>query len=220
MLYNLIEDKIDCDEYGKSTVSNIYLDTPDFLLIRNSIDAMAYKEKLRIRSYGVPTDDSRVFFEIKKKYKGIVYKRRLSLTCNQVSDYIENGIRPTDSQIMREIDWCMKIYENPKPKVVLSYEREAFYWKNDKDIRLTFDRNVRYRMNDLSLQKGSFGVRIIPENSILMEIKTPGSMPIELAEILSLCKIYPSSFSKYGKAYMHYIDNIEKKNDKGDIVYV
>ena len=121
---------------------------------------------------------------------------------------------------MREIDWCMKIYENPKPKVVLSYEREAFYWKNDKDIRLTFDRNVRYRMNDLSLQKGSSGVRIIPEDSILMEIKTPGSMPIELAEILSLCKIYPSSFSKYGKAYLHYINNIEKKNDKGDIVYV
>ena len=220
MLYNLIEDKIDCDEYGKSTVSNIYLDTPDFLLIRNSIDAKSYKEKLRIRSYGVPNDDSKVFFEIKKKYKGIVYKRRLSLTCNQVSDYIENGIRPTDSQIMREIDWCMKIYENPKPKVVLSYEREAFYWKNDKDIRLTFDRNVRYRMNDLSLQKGSSGVRIIPEDSILMEIKTPGSMPIELAEILSLCKIYPSSFSKYGKAYLHYINNIEKKNDKGDIVYV
>ena len=220
MLYNLIEDKIDCDEYGKSTVSNIYLDTPNFLLIRNSIDAMAYKEKLRIRSYGVPTDDSRVFFEIKKKYKGIVYKRRLSLTCNQVTDYIENGNRPTDSQIMREIDWCMKIYENPKPKVVLSYEREAFYWKNDKDIRLTFDRNVRYRMNDLSLQKGSSGVRIIPEDSILMEIKTPGSMPIELAEILSLCKIYPSSFSKYGKAYMHYINNIEKNNEEGDIVYV
>lgn len=220
MLYNLIEDKIDCDEYGKSTVSNIYLDTPNFLLIRNSIDAMTYKEKLRIRSYGVPTDDSRVFFEIKKKYKGIVYKRRLSLTCNQVSDYIENGNRPTDSQIMREIDWCMKIYENPKPKVVLSYEREAFYWKNDKDIRLTFDRNVRYRMNDLSLQKGSSGVRIIPEDSILMEIKTPGSMPIELAEILSLCKIYPSSFSKYGKAYMHYINNIEKNNEEGDIVYV
>ena len=220
MLYNLIEDKIYRDKYGKSTVSNIYLDTPNFLLIRNSIDAKAYKEKLRIRSYGVPTDDSRVFFEIKKKYKGIVYKRRLSLTCNQVSDYIENGIRPTDSQIMREIDWCMKIYENPKPKVVLSYEREAFYWKNDKDIRLTFDRNVRYRMNDLSLQKGSSGVRIIPEDSILMEIKTPGSMPIELAEILSLCKIYPSSFSKYGKAYLHYINNIEKKNDKGDIVYV
>lgn len=220
MLYNLIEDKIDCDEYGKSTVSNIYLDTPDFLLIRNSIDAKSYKEKLRIRSYGVPNDDSKVFFEIKKKYKGIVYKRRLSLTCNQVTDYIENGNRPTDSQIMREIDWCMKIYENPKPKVVLSYEREAFYWKNDKDIRLTFDRNVRYRMNDLSLQKGSSGVRIIPEDSILMEIKTPGSMPIELAEILSLCKIYPSSFSKYGKAYMHYINNIEKKNDKGDIVYV
>ena len=220
MLYNLIEDKIDCDEYGKSTVSNIYLDTPDFLLIRNSIDAKSYKEKLRIRSYGVPNDDSKVFFEIKKKYKGIVYKRRLSLTCNQVTDYIENGNRPTDSQIMREIDWCMKIYENPKPKVVLSYEREAFYWKNDKDIRLTFDRNVRYRMNDLSLQKGSSGVRIIPEDSILMEIKTPGSMPIELAEILSLCKIYPSSFSKYGKAYLHYINNIEKKNDKGDIVYV
>ena len=133
------------------------------------------------------------------------------MTYEQANDYIEKGIRPTDSQIMREIDWCMKIYNNPKPKVVLSYEREAFYWKNDKEVRLTFDRNVRYRMTDLSLQKGDFGENIIPNDRILMEIKTPGSMPVELAEILGECKIYPSSFSKYGKAYMNYIDSFLQK---------
>ena len=71
-LMERIGEQLEPDRYGKSTVCNLYLDTPDFLLIRNSIEAVSYKEKLRVRSYGIPKEDGTVFFEIKKKYKGTV----------------------------------------------------------------------------------------------------------------------------------------------------
>ena len=79
-LMPLIDEYMRGDEYGRSTICNIYFDTPSHMLIRNSIDKPVYKEKLRLRSYGVPDQDSNVFIEIKKKFKGIVYKRRINMT--------------------------------------------------------------------------------------------------------------------------------------------
>ena len=72
-LFAIIADKLVPDQYGRSTVCSLYLDTPDYLLIRNSIDAKAYKEKLRIRSYGAPKAEASVFFEIKKKTQAKKY---------------------------------------------------------------------------------------------------------------------------------------------------
>ena len=130
----LIGDKIIPDEHGKSTIQSLYLDTPDFRLIRASIDAKGYKEsvykeKLRLRSYGVPNDDSKVFLEIKKKFKGVVYKRRVSMRMAEAINYLENGVKPKDSQIMREIDYAMHYYGQPKPAALLCYEREAYWSK-------------------------------------------------------------------------------------------
>ena len=70
------------DEHGESTICNIYYDTHDFRLIRRSLEKPVYKEKLRLRSYGTASKDEKVFLELKKKYKGIVYKRRISLNCH------------------------------------------------------------------------------------------------------------------------------------------
>ena len=211
-LMSLISDRLSPDEFGQSTVMNVYLDTPSFLLIRNSIEAKNYKEKLRIRSYGIPNESSRVFLELKKKYDGVVYKRRLSLSYKSVCDYVNDGIPPDDSQIMREIDWCMNYYQRPMPKVVLSYEREAFFWKEDKSVRLTFDRNVRYRSDRLELALGDQGKSILSDGMVLMEIKTGGAMPLWLSGALDVCEIYPTSFSKYGRAYLDGL-SAEKANN-------
>lgn len=208
------EKKLTPDKFGKSTVMNIYLDTPSFLLIRNSIDAKGYKEKLRIRSYGVPDDNARVFFEIKKKHKGIVYKRRIDLPYQKVLDYIYRGEKPCNSQIMQEIDYAMKFYGNPLPRAVVSYEREAYFWSDDENVRLTFDKNVRYRTEDNDLISGSYGTEIIPQNAVLMEVKTAGAMPLMLSSILNECNIFPTSFSKYGKAYMHYMTTSQNNQTK------
>lgn len=205
-LIDRIREHLIPDPYGKSTVCNLYLDTPDFLLIRNSIEAISYKEKLRLRSYGLPGPEDTVFFEIKKKYKGTVYKRRISTTRDRALAYLEGGNPPDDSQIMREIDYAMRVYRRPRPAAMILYEREAFYAKDVPGLRLTFDRNIRYRFHHLDAESGDGGTPILSEGEVLLEIKTDGGMPLWLSHALADCQIYPSSFSKYGKSYLKYIE--------------
>ena len=189
------------DTHGRSTICSLYLDTDDFLLIRNSIDAKVYKEKLRLRSYGTPSRDDKVFLEIKKKYKGVVYKRRISLTLEQAENYINNGIRPEESQIMREIDYAMRLYKHPVPRMLIAYDRDAYYVKDMPHLRLTFDTNLRYRNGSLYLEHGSDGSSLLPEGKYIFELKTDGAMPLWLSHALDKLKILPASFSKYGTAY-------------------
>ncbi len=204
------------DKYGHSTISSLYLDTPDFRIIRASIEAKeqgrAYKEKLRIRTYGTPDENSKVFLEIKKKYKGVVYKRRIALTLARAMDYINGGKKPPDSQIMREIDYAMQYYLHPKPSVIVSYERDAFFVRDLPALRITFDSDVRYRNTDLDFTHGSYGKILLEDGFSLMEIKTDGAMPLWLSHALDELKIYPTSYSKYGRAYMD-IMNEMRKND-------
>lgn len=210
------------DLYAGSTVGSLYLDTPDFCLIRNSIDAkeydMKYKEKLRLRGYGEVDSHSRVFIEIKKKFKGVVYKRRVAMKYENAIRYLETGARTVDSQIMREIDYAMQVYDHPLPACAVFYEREAFFDRDIPALRLTFDRNVRYRTEALDLREGSFGKIILPKDTVLLEIKTDGGMPLSLNKALDSLGIYPASFSKYGTAYA---DLMKTKNEipKGEFIY-
>ena len=200
-LLGIIGEHLTPDAHGRSTICSLYLDTPDHLLIRNSIDARVYKEKLRLRSYGIPGMQTHVFLEIKKKFKGVVYKRREVLTLQEAMDYLEGGAKPVDSQIMREIDYAMHYYKHPRPAMLIAYEREAYFDQDLPSLRITFDTNVRYRDFDLRLEHGHDGTRLLPDDAILMEIKTDGAMPVWLARALSECNILPTSFSKYGTAY-------------------
>lgn len=208
---SLVSDKLVPDKHGRNTLCSLYLDTPDFLLIRNSINAISYKEKLRLRSYGVPSDDKKIFFEIKKKYKGVVYKRRVSMPQRDVFEYIESGEPPIDSQIMREIDYLMKFYHHPKPNVCILCEREAFFLQEDGNVRLTFDENLRYRLGFPNKDNIGEGTPIVNKGEYILEIKTPGAMPIWLAHALSECKIYPAKFSKYAHAYYDMNQLIERE---------
>lgn len=200
-LMSVVREKLVPDSHGKNTLCSLYLDTPDFLLIRNSIDAISYKEKLRLRSYGAPGQEKTLFFEIKKKYKRVVYKRRVSMTPEQAVEYIESGEMPFDSQIMREIDYLMHFYRQPKPNVCILCEREAYFAQENSDVRLTFDENLRYRYGFPTVENIREGTPIIDSDKYILEIKTPGAMPLWLASALSECKIYPRSFSKYAHAY-------------------
>ena len=219
MLLGEIGGRLAPDVYGRSTVLSLYLDTPDHLLIRNSLDAEAYKEKLRLRSYGTPRADSAVFLELKKKYKGVVYKRRVSMPLRAAERYLETGEAPEDSQIMREIDYAMHFYRRPAPAMFIACEREAFTADGAPNLRLTFDENVRARDTALLLELGSAGTRLLPEQEILLEIKTDGAMPLWLSGALDRCRVRPASFSKYGAAYLRSLErgNLERK---GEILHV
>ncbi len=194
------------DQYGQHTICNIYYDTPQYDLIRRSIEKPAYKEKLRLRSYGIPTLDSTVFLEIKKKYHKIVNKRRIPLTLRQAYDYVEHGIRPEqDCQILNEIDFFLRRYPLQRG-VYLAYDRVALFQKDDPDFRVTFDHNIRSRQVDMGLEKGDSGDLLLPKQYYLMESKVMGATPLWFAQILSELSIYPVSFSKYGNIYKNRYD--------------
>lgn len=188
------------DKYGESDICNLYCDTPDFLLVRRSNEKPFYKEKLRIRSYGVTKKGSDVFVEIKKKYDSVVYKRRIS-TDEKTALKMLSKNAVACGQIGKEIAYFTELYSGIKPQMFISYRREAFYGIADNEFRVTFDRNILWRTNDLSLDSGIYGMPVLPENQILMEIKTATAIPLWLVQILSGNKIYKTSFSKYGTAY-------------------
>ncbi len=207
------------DSFGRSTICNIYMDTPEYLMIRRSIDRPVYKEKLRLRSYGLAAPDSQVFLELKKKYESVVYKRRVHMSEQEAENFLLHGDRVEvkshrESQIFDEIAYTMNHYGNLQPAVFLSYDREAFYCKGDSDVRLTFDENILWRDYDISLCSGIYGTSILDRNQVLMEIKTGTAIPLWLTEILSTNRIYKTTFSKYGNAYKAIYNMKQRKDDK------
>ena len=201
---------------GTYKICNIYFDTPDNEVLRRSVNKPYYKEKLRLRSYGTPSDDdSPVFLELKKKIGGIVNKRRAALTYGQAKEYLQSGAKPadlsyTDRQVLSEIDWFIK--NNPViPYAYVSYDRIAMFGAEDRSLRLTLDSNLQARRHDLSLAHGSCGHLLLPQDHRLMEIKISGAIPIRLARILSELEIYSRSFSKIGTEYRSMLVENEKQ---------
>ena len=190
------------DKYGRTLIRNLYFDTDNYRLIRASIEKPAYKEKLRIRSYEKADPHSPVFVELKKKYKGIVYKRRMALAKQDAIAWIcLRNKHPKRTQISDEIDYFLSYYGNLHPTVFLSYEREAYCSKDSSDFRITFDDHILCRQSDLSLEADVGGNCILPEGFVLMEIKCSGGIPLWMTKALSDAQIYKTSFSKYGTAY-------------------
>lgn len=202
------------DEHGRSTVCSLYYDTPKHLLIRRSLEHPVYKEKLRLRSYGLAKPSDTVFVELKKKFCSVVYKRRIAMTHDKAISYLAGNGQIADSQIANEINYALKIYENLAPAVLLSYEREAFYARNNHEFRVTFDRNILWRDYDLSLDKGIFGTPILEDQKVLMEVKTDGAIPGWMVDFLTANKLYKTSFSKYGTAYRAICDRVNNRSAK------
>ena len=193
------------DSYSNQTISSLYCDNDEDILIRTSLDKPSYKEKLRLRTYGTPTDESRAYLEIKKKFNSVVYKRRAKMSYAEAFYYLQNGVIPefqryNEKQVMAEIDYMVKRF-SLKPKAAIFYDRRAFFGNDDPELRLTLDSNVRYRLDDLDLRSGTGGIPLNGQPHCVMEIKHYGNVPLWLAEILSDLALYPGSFSKYGSVY-------------------
>ena len=204
------------DHYGRTTIRNIYFDTDTFRLIRRSLEKPAYKEKLRVRSYGTADPEDEVFVELKKKYDGIVYKRRLTLPEKIVRESFERRRDlPVKSQIGEEIKYFRHYYGQLVPVVFLTYEREAYYSLDGSDFRVTFDENILYREDDVSLGSEIYGKPLLENGQTLLEIKTSGGLPLWMSRTLSSNHLFKTSFSKYGSAYMKMMN----KNAKGGVRY-
>lgn len=187
------------DKFPHSSIRNIYYDTPDFRLIRRSLEKPVYKEKLRLRCYG---DSQEVFLEVKKKYKGVVYKRRILLDEPHAMAFLRFEGEIPDTQIGREMVYFRDFYKNLQPCVYLSYERDAWFSREDPGLRITIDDQIRYRYSDLHLDHGQDGKEILPPGCFLMEVKAENAIPVWLMALLAEQKISKVSFSKYGRAYL------------------
>lgn len=195
-----IRSYIVADAYEKYSISNVYMDTSDNILIRSSIDKPVYKEKIRIRSYGRVKDSDKIFIELKKKFEGIVYKRRIKMPYGEARQYIAGHACRT-GQIESEIDYFLEYYQKLEPAMFIAYDRHAFSGKDDKDLRITFDDNVVWRDTDINLRSQAYGHQLLEANQCILEIKCANAMPLWLARALSENLIYKISFSKYGQAY-------------------
>ena len=204
-LFDALHEHIVPDEYFKSSVCSLYYDTDDYSLIRHSIEAPVYKEKLRLRSYGVPKAEDEIFIELKKKYKGMVYKRRLTMRADEAAAYLAGKAPPPEqTQLTRELDWFLR-QNAVKPRVLIACDRTAWVAKDDPELRITFDENLRWRDTDLNLCLGSAGESLTEPGMVLMELKIPGAVPLWLAHLLSELSLFPTGFSKYGTCYKDHI---------------
>ena len=192
---------MEVDEYGKTSIASLYYDTPSYQLIRMSVEKPRFKEKIRLRSYGLAAEDSPVFLELKRKAYGVVYKRRVETTIPLVQKFFSgDGDICAGGQINSEIKTFRDHYKTLVPSCLIIYDRTA-YFEPDGDLRLTIDEAPRYRTDRLNLTESMDGVPLLNEGWTILEIKVQEAMPLWLAEILSTGKIYKGSFSKYGEAY-------------------
>lgn len=215
----ILDEHMEIDPYNIGhkpyTIANIYFDTPDDYLIRTSLSKPKYKEKLRLRAYGVPELDSKVYLEIKKKFNGKVNKRRTTLKLKEAYEFTATGKAPEpqeymNAQVLKEIEYFLKIYDL-SPKLYLAYDRIAYFEKDNKDLRISFDTNIRTRRYDVMLEKGDYGEGLLPEGIYLMEIKTSLAKPLWLSHMLSELEIKRKSFSKYGTEFKKTINSTYEK---------
>ena len=210
-----LEAHMEPDAFAHSSIYNLYYDTPDYRLIRRSQEKPAYKEKLRLRSYGVPDEETQVFPEIKKKARGIVYKRRVSMPYGDALRYLSRRQSGGDGQIFRELNWLLTAYGGLAPRIFLSYERDSWRGREDAALRLTLDREILWRTEALDLRCGAWGEPLLEPGQVLMEVKIANAAPLWLAEALSENGIFPISFSKCGRAFetlcKHKLDETEMR---------
>ena len=213
-MIKVMNEHMNPDPYNKGgkpyTITNIYYDTQDDHLIRASLSKPIYKEKLRLRSYGVPKDGQKVFLEIKKKYNGIVNKRRTTLKLDEAYKFVGSGEKPEiesymNKQVINEISYFLKVYDL-KPKLYLAYDRIAYFEKGNDDLRISFDQNIRSRREDVQLEIGDHGNLLLEEGQYLMEIKTSLAMPLWLTHTLARLNLKRQSFSKYGAEFKNTVN--------------
>jgi hypothetical protein len=214
-----VADYMEIDEYNRQgetySICNVYYDTEDNYLIRTSLQKPSYKEKLRLRSYGVTGNDGKAYVEIKKKVRGLVNKRRSGMSMITAKEFLQTGRKPVITEGMNEQVINEAVYllsqRKLKPALYLAYDRMAWFGTGQHDLRVSFDSNIVSRRFDLSLASPVYGEALLDPDLRLMEIKVAQSIPLWLSHLLSVYKIYPTSFSKYGEEYAHYIKNRDNK---------
>jgi len=207
-LQDALKNRMSGDPYGTYWVQNIYFDTLNWDVIRTSMERPLYKEKLRLRCYGIPDDGGNIFLELKKKYSGVVYKRRIALPVPTIAfgntrETMLNVLSGDDAQITKELRFYLQS-NDVTDKMYIAFHRTAFADIHDPGLRITFDTDIHYRVDKLDFANPGLGIRVLPPDTVLMETKTQANLPLWLARLFSQNNVYMSSFSKYGTCFTHF----------------
>lgn len=219
-LMKAISDWIVQDPYSPYTVSSAYLDFPSDLLMKRNMEKPAYRRKVRIRCYGEFERNSTCYLETKNKYKGITVKKRILMDSSQIEEFLKN--RKFPAGLSSDAISLFNAQAGYQIRYGLKYERQAYYWKDDPSLRITFDDQICVRKpeNPFCLQSliGQKAAAILPDGFTLMEIKTANALPLRLARILGALQILPASFSKAGSAYrlLNYANEPGKPNTQNE----
>lgn len=195
-----------CLNGNEYRIFSIYYDTINHDVIRDNSAGMAYKEKMRLRSYYEKNDpEDKIFMEIKKKSEGVGNKRRIKIKNKEVKPFVEEGIIPEtkdylSGQVAKELAYYLKM-NKVAPALYVQYDRLALFGKEDKDFRMTFDRNVHTRRHHFEFGEREDDVLLLPDDVYIMEIKILGAMPLWLTRLLSENNLFSHGFSKYGVKY-------------------
>ena len=211
----LIAPYVELDTYPHSQITSTYFDTVENRILRRSFEKPLYREKIRVRSYGILQKlDHPCFLEFKKKLRGTVYKRRVSMTFSEAYCYLGSGVRPFESLtylnnsqraaahcVLDEFDQALERYGMLAPSLAVSYQRFSIRENGTDSLRITFDTNIKWSSCPQNLVIANPTHPLLEHDSYIMEIKAAAAMPLWLVEILANLKIYPRSFSKIGKSY-------------------
>ena len=192
------------DKFHFVCVHNIYYDNDSHEIIRRSIEKPLFKQKLRLRAYEKNGElDGHAFVEMKNKYEGSVFKRRVKIPIG-AARLLADGTPLCGVIASGQIADELLFYAGAKdcrPKIYVSYNRYAYCAKAEKDLRITFDFGIFSRVERLWLCRDSADEQLLTDDDYILEIKSERPFPLWLTGILAKHRLYPQSFSKYGRIY-------------------
>jgi len=189
------------------TVRSLYYDSPDLDFYWEKVDGLKVRRKLRIRTYNTRDKDSVAFLEIKRRYGTAVVKERAKYTFEEIVRLMSSPEniwlsyrQSTDGSLVLG-KWIDNIVRwNLEPTVLVVYEREAYVGrsKDENDIRLTIDSDVRVRMTDgIEQIFEDQNLTHVVSNLCVLELKYNHFMPKWMRGLVMEFSLHQRSISKY-----------------------
>ena len=189
------------------TVRSIYFDTRRMDYYHDKLAGLRRRKKLRIRGYDELTENSLVFLEIKRKDGPTITKSRAPVRFSDHLNLIREGNTEKYRDILESVDngyqdaknFLYHLYtSNLVPMIKIIYEREAFFYKFNRKIRLTIDKNLRSSfIVDSERLYEEDNIRYGLPSAAIFEVKVYGEIPLWLQHIIGDLKLQQEALSKY-----------------------
>jgi SPX domain protein involved in polyphosphate accumulation len=194
------------DKFGDQGCYNIislYFDSIDKKIYYETRNKLRFRQKLRLRIYDDAGLNDASFLEVKQKYNNVVNKRRTKIKLSDAYHFLDKKSLAyqdmydvSNPQILKEVHAFRSLYEL-EPKVIVSYDRQAFHGLYEDDLRVTFDYNLMCRDDNLSVEAGPQGANFVDKDLVIMEVKVTHSVPLWLTRLLSELECPKKSVSKF-----------------------